>query len=475
MKRKTSKKVEDQLRVEGVGAKGFGVIPRYAMLDPDLSCWAKLLYAYLCSLAGSGSQTWPKRETILTQLDINKATYYKAQKELTEQGYISINQTRKGNRQGANRYTLVSCPHKVKLLAAAITDRETMTNRVIAHGLKAGGYGMLPRQVMQDERLYAKTKLVYAYLASYAGAGSNAFPSTPIAVAHLQLNQRMWQRAIRELSQNGYLEVTQRRIQGRFSVYDYCLLDTPKENGVKNSGVKESQKSAPEVKKRDTEKLAPEVKKRDTKKPAPEVKKQDTEKSPEVTLWDAQKRDTENNDTYLTNLSTVLSSNSIQSIYQQSETGSAQSDESEDRLIDYEEVKARLKAQLQLEREDKANEIYGSDLAAAQELLSLLADALSGSSDTFRLGKGQKPKTRLWELRPEHLRYVIESVREQHGQRRIYNLRSYYLAALYHAPETLSSYQTAQVIAAGKIAQQAERNRQDYVEAQRLLALMKEE
>jgi hypothetical protein len=45
----------DELRIEGIKYKGYGVLPKYVMIDPDLTIEAKGIYAYFCSYAGSGN------------------------------------------------------------------------------------------------------------------------------------------------------------------------------------------------------------------------------------------------------------------------------------------------------------------------------------------------------------------------------------------------------------------------------------
>ena len=241
MKQKKESSPEELLRVEGIGAKGFGIIPRYAMCDPDLGWSGKVLYAYLCALSGSGSQTWPKKDTILSHLGIGNKTYYAAQKVLQANGYILIEQTRRGNRQGVNIYTLVASPAKIRSNALNVPSDDRMTSRVRASGLKAGGYGMLPRLVMIDDRLCAKTKLVYAYLASYTGAGCSAFPETATALQQLSLYKDAWRKAVRELTLCGYLKVEQRRVKGRFDVYDYILLERPDEKRRRKNGAHQYQ------------------------------------------------------------------------------------------------------------------------------------------------------------------------------------------------------------------------------------------
>jgi len=77
----------DQLKVEGINFKGFGILPKYVMLDPDLSIEAKTIYAYFCSFAGNGSATFPGRDKILSDLPMSKDAYYKHFRQLTDQGY----------------------------------------------------------------------------------------------------------------------------------------------------------------------------------------------------------------------------------------------------------------------------------------------------------------------------------------------------------------------------------------------------
>ena len=104
-------KIEDLLKFEGVECKGFGVLPKFVMRDVDLGIGAKGLYAYYCSLAGSEIVAFPRRETILRQLKINKETFYRYQEELIKEGYISVQQIReKSQLFGANVYTLVENP-----------------------------------------------------------------------------------------------------------------------------------------------------------------------------------------------------------------------------------------------------------------------------------------------------------------------------------------------------------------------------
>ena len=58
------------LRTKGIRARGYGIVPKYAMQDTDLELSDKALYAYLCSLSGNDHETYPAVSTIKSHLKI---------------------------------------------------------------------------------------------------------------------------------------------------------------------------------------------------------------------------------------------------------------------------------------------------------------------------------------------------------------------------------------------------------------------
>ena len=92
----------DVLRHEGILAKGYGVLPKYVMLDRDLSLTAKTIYAFLCSLAGNGETTYPSVETIKSYLGIGESAYSARLKELLDAGYILREKRREANARFAH-------------------------------------------------------------------------------------------------------------------------------------------------------------------------------------------------------------------------------------------------------------------------------------------------------------------------------------------------------------------------------------
>lgn len=221
-------KFPDMLRVEGVMAKGFGIICKFPMTDPDLKVQAKGVYAYLCACCGNGTTAFPSITKILDHLQISKDTYYKAAKQLKEQGYIQTKQQKVANGQFANNiYTIVSNPKKFQ--DSGYEAKGTLHTTLAFSGLKMAGYGMIPRAVMYDSRLSITAKVLYAYLASFSGAGKVAFPAKSYIQRHLGIGDKTYRTHMKALTAANYVTVIQRHVDGRLGSNDYYLNDKPDE------------------------------------------------------------------------------------------------------------------------------------------------------------------------------------------------------------------------------------------------------
>ena len=220
----------DLLRIEGIGCKGYGIIPKYVMLDTDLSIEAKSIYAYLCSYSGSGTTAFPGREKILYDLQIGKRSFYAHFKQLKDQGYITITQSKdkETNQFGNNIYTLVSNPKKFTL-PPNNPEKNGLYSKIYFSGLRSLGYGMIPKAVMIDQRLPIKSKGIYAYFASFTGAGNHAFPKKETILYHLVISENTYYKFYKILTQLNYISSVQRHIGGKLSIKDYYLNDKPDE------------------------------------------------------------------------------------------------------------------------------------------------------------------------------------------------------------------------------------------------------
>lgn len=271
----------DQLKVEGINFKGFGILPKYVMLDPDLSIEAKTIYAYFCSFAGNGSATFPGRDKILSDLPMSKDAYYKHFRQLTDQGYITVEQQggKSGAIYGKNIYTLVSNPKKFSEKPED-TKHGLAYSRIRFSGLKAAGFGMIPKAVMIDPRLPVKAKGVYAYFCSFTGSGNNAFPKKEKILFHLGIAEKTYYKFYKLLTELNYITAVQRHIDGRLQVNDYYLNDTPNAANAQKKTVFSC--STQDSKKQDTELKIQDGKKQDGKKQDTQIqdsKKQDTNKN----------------------------------------------------------------------------------------------------------------------------------------------------------------------------------------------------
>lgn len=217
-----SQSIADIIRYEGVDCKGFGIITKLVMTDTDLTIASKALYSYLCSYAGSANSAFPKRDKILHDLNICKTAYYKHLQLLLDLGYIRIE---RGNTYPfGNTYIIVSRPPKL-----AEVQLDVKGNDIVVRGIKSLGYGTIPKAVMIDERLNYKAKALYAYLCSFSGNGTFAFPKRKDILYHLQISINTFQTYIHQLIQYNYITVEQTHDNGRFGRNTYYINDLPDE------------------------------------------------------------------------------------------------------------------------------------------------------------------------------------------------------------------------------------------------------
>jgi hypothetical protein len=96
-------------------------------------------------------------------------------------------------------------------------------------GVNSMGFGMIPKTVMQDNRLTRDAKAIYAYFCSYAGNGNTAFPSIELICEHLCFGkEETFRKHLKLLRECDYIRVTQKRDKkGRFNRNIYTLVANP--------------------------------------------------------------------------------------------------------------------------------------------------------------------------------------------------------------------------------------------------------
>ena len=229
--------MSDKAKLGGSYCRGYGIIPKFVMTDPDLSLSAKGIYAFLCCYASGDNTCFPGRDLICTYLDINKDTYYKRRKELLDFGYISITQIQEENQQYANNlFTLHESPKKFKdneekYLLSAQKRAESTGQIIVKDMIHLAGYGMMPKAVILDKRLSIREKAMMAYFWAYAGPSPSAFPSVTQICRELSIGNSFYQQAIKRLKELQYVNIKQRRSSGAaFSVNDFYILSLSEED-----------------------------------------------------------------------------------------------------------------------------------------------------------------------------------------------------------------------------------------------------
>lgn len=99
--------MSDMIKSTVVNSMGYGIVPKLVMKD-KIDIAAKGLYAYFCSYAGAGNTCFPPRDLICSDLGISKDRFTKLLKQLTDKGYIKIEQVKDGGRFAHNVYTIVA-------------------------------------------------------------------------------------------------------------------------------------------------------------------------------------------------------------------------------------------------------------------------------------------------------------------------------------------------------------------------------
>ncbi len=104
-------------------------------------------------------------------------------------------------------------------------------------GIMAQGYGLNPKIVMRDKRLTTTAKAIYAYIASFAGGGSQAFPNRDMMLDELGLTKDTYYKHMKILRDTDYIRVERTKINGAFDKNIYVLVALPNPVSTKSENV----------------------------------------------------------------------------------------------------------------------------------------------------------------------------------------------------------------------------------------------
>lgn len=94
-------------------------------------------------------------------------------------------------------------------------------------GIMQKGYGFIPKLIMKDTELTIEAKAIYAYLASYTGAGNTAYPSISLMCGELDISKARFYNHRKLLVNKGYIVIEKKRNEGGWSNNVYKLPFKP--------------------------------------------------------------------------------------------------------------------------------------------------------------------------------------------------------------------------------------------------------
>src|ERR1700752_1297158 len=106
--------VENYLLVEGINAKGYGILSQIVMRDKRLPIESKGIYGYIISFAGAGATAFPSIARMCDELCIGENRFYKFRKFLIDLNYLEIIPQRKDNKRYNNIYKIVNNPKPIE-------------------------------------------------------------------------------------------------------------------------------------------------------------------------------------------------------------------------------------------------------------------------------------------------------------------------------------------------------------------------
>ena len=86
-----------------------------------------------------------------------------------------------------------------------------MGDKIKLKGVMSKGYGTVPKLVMQDKDIDPEAKAIYAYICSFAGAGTSAFPGISIMCKELPMSEKRFHKFKNQLIEKGYLHIERER------------------------------------------------------------------------------------------------------------------------------------------------------------------------------------------------------------------------------------------------------------------------
>ena len=86
-------------------------------------------------------------------------------------------------------------------------DARTIADVIKYEGIKAKGFGIIPKFITHDLDISTESKAIYGYFSALCGSGSETFPSRATILKHLKLSKDGYYRHYNALIEHGYIRV----------------------------------------------------------------------------------------------------------------------------------------------------------------------------------------------------------------------------------------------------------------------------
>lgn len=100
-------------------------------------------------------------------------------------------------------------------------------NTLFGEGIYKNGYGIIPQSVMRHKGLSATSKALYAYICSFAGKGTTAFPSLELICSELGISEKKMYQCRKELIENKLINISKVRTGKKYSNNIYTIIINP--------------------------------------------------------------------------------------------------------------------------------------------------------------------------------------------------------------------------------------------------------
>lgn len=108
-----------------------------------------------------------------------------------------------------------------------LTEKE-MVNVLKVEGVNCYGFGTIAQAVMRDINLSRDSRWLYAYISSFAGSGTTAFPSRDTILKEGKMSKNKYYDCLNELEKRDLVRVQPMKEKGRFQRNLFTLVTKPR-------------------------------------------------------------------------------------------------------------------------------------------------------------------------------------------------------------------------------------------------------